>query len=157
MLLHNLVQASEKERTAKLSGPVEIHVNRWLKQLTDGNYDSLRMDESLRPVGVHVSGYSTELPMTSLSYGAQEQVVVLLRLGIGVLVSKDERNLIVIDDRLVNADSLRMKRLCRILQEASQTCQLIIASCNDTPYAGIGAHLIRVPTDGVSGETSVDC
>ena len=152
MLLRNLVKACEKDRTAKLSGPVETQVNRWLKLLTEGNYESLRMDETLRPVGVHVSGYSTELPMTSLSHGAQEQVVVLLRLGIGVLVSKDERNLIVIDDRLVNADPVRMKRLCLILQEAAQTCQLIIASCNDTPYLGIGAQLIRVPTDVIASE-----
>ncbi len=151
-LLRDLVYAYEKERSAVLSGPVEDQMNRWLSILTEGNYDSLSLDESIKPVGVHVSRYGAVLPMSSLSHGAQEQVVVLLRLSIGVLVSKDEPNLVIIDDRLVNADPVRMKRLCLILQEAAKTCQVVLATCNDTPYAGIGASLIRVPTDGVKAE-----
>lgn len=151
-LLRDLVKAYEKERSAILTGPVEDQMNRWLNLLTEGHYDSLSLDESLKPVGVHVSRYGAELPMSSLSHGAQEQVVVLLRLSIGVLVSKEEPNLVIIDDRLVNADPVRMKRLCLILQEAAKTCQVVLATCNDTPYAGIGASLIRVPTDGVKAE-----
>ncbi len=147
-LLRDLVKGHEQERTSRLSGPIVEQVNKWLETLTEGTYEELIMDGSLKPAGVRVSGFDADLPMTSLSYGAREQVIVLLRLAIGVLVSKDERNLVVIDDRLVNADSLRMKRLCLILQEASQSCQLIVSTCNDTPYAGMGAHVIRVPTDG---------
>ncbi len=151
-LLHDLVLAREKERSAALSGPIQELVNRWLGLLTEDNYDALRIDHDLKPTGVHVARYGADLPLTSLSHGAQEQVVVLLRLGIGVLVSKEERNLVVIDDRLVNADAVRMKRLCLILQEAAKTCQIVIATCNDTPYAGLGAHIVRVPSDGVGLE-----
>lgn len=147
-LLYDLVRAREIQRSAALSGPIQDLVNRWLRLLTEENYDALKIDHDLKPTGVHMARYNEELPLTSLSHGAQEQVVVLLRLGIAVLVSKDERNLVVIDDRLVNADSVRMKRLCLILQEAADTCQVVIATCNDTPYAGLGAHLVRVPADG---------
>lgn len=153
-LLHDLVLAREKERSAALSGPIQELVNRWLRLLTEDNYDALRIDHDLKPTGVHVARYGADLPLTSLSHGAQEQVVVLLRLGIGVLVSGGERNLVVIDDRLVNADAVRMKRLCLILQEAAKTCQIVIATCNDTPYAGVGAHIVRVPSDGVGLEAS---
>jgi DNA repair exonuclease SbcCD ATPase subunit len=148
-LLRDLVLAREKERSAALSGPIQELVNRWLRLLTEDNYDALRIDHDLKPTGVHVARYGADLPLTSLSHGAQEQVVVLLRLGIGVLVSGAERNLVVIDDRLVNADPVRMKRLCLIFQEAAKTCQIVIATCNDTPYAGVGAHIVRVPSDGV--------
>lgn len=147
-LLYDLVMAMQKEQSAALSGPVADKTNRWLQLLTDGNYDSLVIDSSLRPTGVHSPKYDDELPLNSLSYGTQEQVVVLLRLAIGVLVSKDEPNLILIDDRLVNADPMRMKRLCLIMQEVSKCCQLIIATCNDTPYAGMGANIVRIPADG---------
>jgi len=129
-------------------------VNRWLRLLTEDSYDALRIDHDLKPTGVHVARYGADLPLTSLSHGAQEQVVVLLRLGIGVLVSGAERNLVVIDDRLVNADPVRIKRLCLILQEAAKTCQLVVATCNDTPYAGVGAHIVRIPSDGVGVEAS---
>ncbi len=147
-LLHELVLAHEKERSAALSGPIQELVNRWLRLLTEDNYDALQIDHDLRPVGVHMARYGADLPFTSLSHGAQEQVVVLFRLGIAVLVSEAERNLVVIDDRLVNADAVRMKRLCLILQEVASSCQIVIATCNDTPYAGLGPHIVRVPADG---------
>jgi DNA repair exonuclease SbcCD ATPase subunit len=147
-LLRELVSAHEQQRSAALSGPIQELVNRWLQLLTEGNYYGLQIDHDLKPTAVHLAGYGAELPLSSLSHGAQEQVVVLLRLAIAVLVSKDERNLVVIDDRLVNADPVRMKRLCLILQEAAKSCQVVIATCNDTPYAGLGAHTVRVPADG---------
>ncbi len=66
----------------------------------------------------------------------------------GILLSKDERNLVVIDDRLVNADPVRMRHLCQILEEvATNHCQVVVATCNDTPYAGIPAEAIQVPWD----------
>jgi len=153
-LLHDLVTAYDKQRVAALSGPIQDLVNRWLQLLTEGTYDALRIDDALKPAGVHVTQYGADLPMTSLSHGAQEQVVVLLRLAIGVLVSRESQNLVVIDDRLVNADPVRIKRLCLILQEAAKTCQLVVATCNDTPYAGVGAHIVRIPSDGVGMEAS---
>ena len=151
-LLHDLVAAYEKQRFTALSGPIEDLVNPWLQLLTEGTYDALRIDDALKPAGVQVARYGADLPWESLSHGAKEQVVVLFRLAIGVLVSKEDRNLVVIDDRLVNADPIRIKRLCLILQEAAKTCQLVIATCNDTPYAGMGANIIRVPSDGVGVE-----
>lgn len=153
-LLKGLVLAHENQRSAALSGPIQELVNRWLRLLTEDNYDALQIDNDLKPTGVHMARYGADLPLTSLSHGAHEQVVVLLRLGIAILVSDAERNLVVIDDRLVNADSVRMKRLCLILQEAAQACQIVIATCNDTPYAALGAHIVRVPADGRGVETS---
>lgn len=154
-LLQNLLLARERSRSEVLSGPIQGLVNRWLRLLTEDSYDTLQIDHDLKPTGVHMARYDATLPLSSLSYGAREQVVVLLRLGIAVLVSKAERNLVVIDDRLVNADPVRMKRLCLVLQEAAKDCQIVIATCNDTPYAGLEAHIMRVPTDGTVVEPEI--
>lgn len=148
-LLHDLLAAYDRERFSELSAPIQNLVNRWLQLLTEGTYDALRFDDALKPAAVRAVGYHADIPMTSLSHGTHEQVVVLLRLAIGVLVSGTERNLVVIDDRLVNADSVRMKRLGLILKEAEKACQLVVATCNDTPYAGLGAHILRIPADGL--------
>lgn len=153
-LLNDLALAHEQKRSAALSGPIQELVNRWLRLLTEDNYDVLQIDHDLKPTAVHMTRYGADLPLTSLSHGAQEQIVILLRLGIAVLVSDPERNLVVIDDRLVNADPVRIKRLCLILQEAAKTCQIVIATCNDTPYAGLGAHVVRVPGDGTGAVAS---
>ena len=148
-LLRDMVQVFKKKQTTALAGPVADQVNRWLVQLTDGSYNSVRMNENIFPIGVSDPQYNETLPLDCLSYGTHEQVIVLLRLAMGVLLSNDERNLVVIDDRLVNADPIRMRRLCRILEEvATNHCQVVVATCNDTPYAGVRGEVIQVPKGG---------
>ena len=148
-LLHDIILAYRKEQSAALAQPVATLVNNWLPLLTDDTYDALELSEELFPIGVHSRRYDEGLPLESLSYGTHEQVIVLVRLALGVLLSRDEKNLVIIDDRLVNADSVRMKRLCLILEEvASKYCQVIVATCDDTRYSGIAGNIIRVPTDG---------
>ena len=155
-LLHGIVDAFRKQRSATLTVPVATVVNKWLPLLTDDTYDALHLSEQLFPVGVHSKRYGEPLPLESLSYGTHEQVIVLVRLALGVLLSKDDRNLVVIDDRLVNADSIRMKRLCLILEEvASNSCQILIATCDETRYSGIRGHVIRVPFDGILAEKNM--
>jgi hypothetical protein len=147
-LLKSLADEYERRRSQALSAPIGKIVNPWIDFLTDGGYSSLGLDDTLKPSSVSVPVYNSEMPVNSLSYGMQEQVIVLLRLAIGVVVSSENRNLVVIDDRLVNADTVRMRRLCEILENAVKHCQIVIATCNDTPYASLGAKIIRVPSDG---------
>jgi len=148
-LLHDMVIALRKEQSTMLAGPISELVSRYLVILTDDSYAGLELNEELLPVSIQSNRYGTQLPLDSLSYGTHEQIVVLLRLALGVILSKNERNLVVIDDRLVNADPMRMKRLSLILQEVSNnSCQIIVATCNDTPYTGIKGNIISVPSDG---------
>ena len=140
-LLRDLVLAHEQDRAAALAGPVRELVDPWLRLLSDDGYDGLQIDGDLKPTAVRVRRYGLDLPLSSLSHGAKEQIVVLLRLGIACLVSGSQRNLVVIDDRLVNADPLRMKRLGLILAEVAMSCQIVIATCNEGAYAGLGAHV----------------
>ena len=150
-LLYELTQAFKKEQSTALASPVAGLVSRWLVMLTNGAYDSIQLDERIFPVEVSNSRYDAALSRDCLSYGTREQVIVLLRLAMGVLLSNDERNLVVIDDRLVNADPIRMRRLCRILEEvAVNHCQIVVATCNDTPYAGVRGKVIQVPRDGLA-------
>ncbi|MBI4612954.1 MAG: AAA family ATPase [Planctomycetes bacterium] len=147
--LRNLVEAHRQSRSAALAGPLAERVNPWLAFLTEGTSDGLTLTDGLLPSDVHVPRYDSDLPERSLSYGAREQIVVLLRLGIATLLSESERQAVIIDDRLVNADPLRAQRLAVILREAQARVQVIVATCNETPYAGIPGKVIRVPEDGL--------
>jgi len=148
-LLHDMFIALRKDQSNAIAGPVSDMVSKWLSELTDDTYAGLELNEELLPIAVQNKRFESALPLDCLSYGTYEQIVVLLRLALGVIISRDERNLVVIDDRLVNADPLRMKRLSLILQEvATKSCQIIVATCNDTPYIGIHGRVISVPADG---------
>lgn len=148
-LLHDMFIALRKDQSKAIAGPIGDLVSTWIAYLTDETYAGLELNEELLPTAVQSKRFDSPLPLDCLSYGTYEQIVVLLRLALGVILSRNERNLVVIDDRLVNADPLRMKRLSHILQEvATNSCQIIVATCNDTPYLGINGRVISVPADG---------
>ena len=147
-VLRELVEAHRQERSAALTAPVGELLNPWIATLTGGSYDRAELSGELLPQALHSPRYDAQLPVDSLSWGTHEQLVVLLRLSLGWLLSGDEPQLVVLDDPLVNADPLRMQRLNLILQEAAQRLQILLATCDDTPYAGQKASLIRVPEDG---------
>jgi len=147
-VLWNLAQELREERTGVLAGPVSERLSGWLAELTDGAYDGVTLSADLKPAEVWVSRYGAGLEMGELSHGTQEQLVVLLRLAIAMALSQEERQLIVLDDRLVNSDPIRMRRFRPILKEAADSCQILLATCNETPYAGLPGRVVRVPEDG---------
>ncbi len=147
-VLRSLVQELQEERTGVLAGPVSERLSDWLAELTDGAYDAVRLSTELKPAEVRFSRYDADLEVGELSHGTQEQLVVLLRLAIAMALSQEERQLVVLDDRLVNSDPVRMRRFRPILEEAADSCQILLATCTETPYAGLPGRVIRVPEDG---------
>jgi DNA repair protein SbcC/Rad50 len=155
-VLQRLAENRLQRRAGELVAPVAELVNRWLERLTGKAYRGLALDENLVPVDLQVSRYEEALPLSSLSYGTYEQVVVLLRLAIGVLLSGEERQLVVLDDRLVNADAERMERLREILAEAGERCQVLIATCREEEYEGLAGRVLRLGEVGVGAAREVE-
>ncbi|REJ86242.1 MAG: hypothetical protein DWQ36_09800 [Acidobacteria bacterium] len=143
-LLGELVAFHEADQNASLVEPVRELLDRWLGQLTEERYRGVSLGDDLVPSGVQPSGYDESQPLESVSHGSYEQIAVLLRLALGVLLSSDERQLVVLDDGLVNADATRQQRLLPILEEAAQHCQVIVATCQPSAYAGLDAHTIEL-------------
>lgn len=152
-LAKQLLDALEEERRETLAGPVNEKVERWIQVLTDKRYDQLHVDQDLHPSAVRHTRYGAPLGVEQLSFGTQEQVVVLFRLAIGTVLGEDERQLVILDDRLVNADTVRTRRFCDILEDAASSCQILLATCTESRYARLSGPRIRVPEDGrVEGE-----
>lgn len=143
-----LLDGLQEGRRQELAGPVSEHVDRWVEVLTGGRYDHLEVDENLHPQAVRHTTYDAPLDVDQLSFGTQEQVVVLFRLAVGTVLAEEERQLVILDDRLVNADSVRTRRLCQILDDAADSCQILLATCVESRYARLNASKIRVPDDG---------
>jgi hypothetical protein len=141
-LLAETIKDLEDGQSASLSEPIERQVNIWLTKLTNSEHEGVHIDEhSLYPTGVY--GGSGPLDLHQLSYGTTEQIGVLTRMAVGVLSSHNERNLLVLDDRLVNSDSVRLERMREILDEVSGKCQVIMTSCHPSFYDGIKGK--RIP------------
>jgi DNA repair protein SbcC/Rad50 len=143
-LLQRLVEHHQDRRARELVKPVAELVDRWLGHVTGRRYQGLSLDDKLVPLEVRPARYQGPLPLESLSYGTYEQVVVLLRLALAALLSREERHLVILDDRLVNADASRLERLCEVLAEVASSCQILIATCDEAPFRKLGARVIRV-------------
>lgn len=143
-LLRELADTLVTEQTQVLIGPIAERVTPWLHRLTGGRYRDLSLSEAVLPSDVVLGHAGKRIGTESLSHGTREQLAVLVRLAMGQLLSANERQLLVLDDRLVNSDSLRLARLRPILEEVSATCQVLVATCDDTNYAGIRSNVIRM-------------
>ncbi|MEM6702073.1 MAG: AAA family ATPase [Acidobacteriota bacterium] len=148
------VQDREAERSLGLTAPVAQVLDPWLEKLTGERYSGVALDETLVPRDVRLSGHSESLPLESLSHGTHEQVTVLLRLALGVLLSENERQLVILDDRLVNADEERMARFYEILAEAGGSCQVLVATCRESAYSDLVGARVHLASSAVSPSES---
>ncbi len=144
-LIRELIGKLKTQRAISIGMPIRQYLDPWLKDLTGGGFSSLSINEALQPDSAVLNDGTNRISLESLSYGTAEQVVVLTRLAMAVILSQKEKNLVVLDDRLVNADPIRLKRMLSIIDEVSRKCQIIISSCEDTRYLGVATNIIRLP------------
>lgn len=154
-LLKEVLDTCQETRTQALTLPIREILNPWFKDLTGGAYEEVEIGTDLLPLHAVQNG-GTKIPAGWMSFGTHEQLIVLVRLAMGMLASRAERQAIVLDDRLVNADPVRARRLATIIREAGERAQIVLTTCNDGAYAGIEASIIRVPDDGANAEARTD-
>ncbi|MEM0134791.1 MAG: AAA family ATPase [Thermoplasmatales archaeon] len=145
-LLRELINMFKTQRALAIGAPIRKYIDPWLRQLSGGTFDSFSINETLEPDSATLNDRVNKISFGSLSYGTAEQVVVLTRLAIATILSQKEKNLVVLDDRLVNADPIRLQRMLTIIDEVSENCQIVISTCEDARYLGVAANVIRLPT-----------
>jgi DNA repair exonuclease SbcCD ATPase subunit len=126
----------------RLTAPVIQRVKPYLQELFPGS--TLDAGEALEIAGLQ-SGNLKE-PYEALSGGAQEQLSLLTRIGLAEILAEDERLPLILDDVLINTDPERIKRLHRVLFRAADKLQVLLFSCHDVLFDGLGAE--RVVTLG---------
>jgi DNA repair exonuclease SbcCD ATPase subunit len=131
------LSAARREVQERLLAPVLERVHPYLQSLLPGV--RLRMDEDWSVLGLEAD--SQEQDFDALSGGAKEQVSILVRLALAEVLgsaSGGEGLPIVLDDCLVNTDDERHADMLRILYKASRKQQILLFSCHDVPWGGLG-------------------
>ena len=141
-LLYNLTSFYRENTICKISQPLERKVTGDLEKLLGPKY-SLKFDSKMKPESVDVNGEDASLDL--LSFGTQEQVWCLFRLALGSMLSSGERQLVVLDDPLVNTDPVRMHHALEILEENAQKMQVLVVTCDVDKYDSLsGANFISM-------------
>ncbi len=73
-----------------------------------------------------------------LSGGSQEQIGILVRLAMGLVLAGDEGLTVMLDDALVATDDQRYERMGAVLDLCAQRLQVILATCHWSRYRRLG-------------------
>jgi len=80
----------------------------------------------------------------ALSTGAREQLALVVRLGMALVLGGNGGLPVILDDSLVHTDDIRFERIARVLAKASEQLQIIVLTWNHERYAKLGIAPERV-------------
>lgn len=141
-LLFVLTTFYRENTIRELSEPIRIKVSDDLDKLLGPKY-SLIFNKDMKPESIGMNG--EEAPLDVLSFGTQEQLWCLFRLALGSILSGNEKQLVVLDDPLVNTDPVRMHHALEILKEYAEKMQIIVVTCDVDKYNSLtGANFISM-------------
>jgi len=132
-LLYDLTKHYKENTIVSLTDPIKRIVTEDLTKLLGPRY-SLEFDNKMKPCSVTPEGREAEALLDALSFGTQEQIWCIFRLALGRLLSKEDRQLVVLDDPLVNTDPLRMHHALEVLEESARDMQVFVVTCDVDKY-----------------------
>jgi uncharacterized protein YhaN len=95
----------------------------------------LVLDQSMAPSGFIPGEAGRAVGMEVLSGGESEQVHFAVRLALAAATGSEERQLLVLDDTLMATDGIRFPRILEILEEVSDSLQVLVLTCQPDRFA----------------------
>jgi energy-coupling factor transporter ATP-binding protein EcfA2 len=132
--------STERRRVVeKLTAPVTLRVRPYLQELFPGC--GLDAGDGLDILGLQSQQLNE--PFDELSGGAQEQISLVTRIGLAEVLAAEGTLPLILDDALINTDPERIRRIQRLLFRAADNLQIILFSCHDVLFDGLGAEFVR--------------
>ncbi|WAP70983.1 AAA family ATPase [Jiella pelagia] len=141
-LLYTTLLDAQRAARERWLGPIKTRVAPFLK-LIHPESDIDLDEETLELKGLTRAGVAERFDR--LSAGAREQVAVVTRLALAqVLKHGGHPATVILDDALVNTDEIRLERMHHVLREAARDLQVIVLTCRERDFRGLGAPMFRV-------------
>ena len=140
-LLSRTLNAAEEKTRAQYFEPVTRRLAPYLSRVIPEAQPSFKDGFSLE--GLIRAGQREEF--LSLSDGTREQLSVLVRMAFARLIADGgEAAPLVLDDPLVYSDDARLNSLCRVLEDASASHQIILLTCRATAFKDLAGHRLAI-------------
>ena len=163
-LLDDLFRQARKNQVENVMGPVAQRVEDWVRIAGLDGIAEVRFGDNFLPDGLHLrqGDQLVPLPVDEESFGAVEQLGLLVRLALGGVLANQEPVVAVLDDPLAHADLDKHRRLQDVLRLAavgnpgghppSGPMQIIILTCHPERFDYLpGAHRIDLAKELRSG------
>ena len=138
-LLYDTVTACKAAMVAAVAAPVERTATHMLGRIAGPRLGSVRLTENFVLAGVRPELADEPVDLSNLSGGEQEQIFLIIRLALGQVLAKVERQLVVLDDVLNATDTGRLARVLTLLEECADRLQIVILTCHPERYRGLEA------------------
>ena len=147
-----LEQASEEIRRA-YAPKLQAYLSRDMPRITAGRYSEAVVNERFE-VMLRAPETNQMVEMARLSRGTQQQIYLLLRLGLlDIVGSRGERLPLFLDDALALSDDDRRAELLRVLEAEDRQVIYFTAqeSAAATAFSG-GWHRVELPAPSAAGQ-----
>ncbi|RME83734.1 MAG: hypothetical protein D6785_06365, partial [Planctomycetota bacterium] len=141
--LYLLYKQLRESQNRSLGAGLEREINDLVTQVFPRKYSlSFSSTGKLTSLQAHELNEKQETSFSLLSFGAKEQILLFLRLGLCKLISKDEEVLLVLDDPLANTDPLRSEKILSLLEEMGRKNQILLMTCHPENFRSLDCHRI---------------
>ena len=141
-LLAETLRTAESDAKERYVAPVVNRIHPYLQMLFPDAEINIGEEMYITGMSRH-AGY--EESFDHLSMGTQEQIAVLVRLAFAeMLIDQGAPAAVVLDDALVFSDDQRMRLMFDILSHAAQRVQILVFTCREQLFEGLGAHQLQL-------------
>ena len=118
------IQRLAREFCEDMEDSLNAEVSRYVSAITEGKYDSVRVDEKGE---LRVLADGKEITPDALSRGTLEQFHLALRLAVGNVIMKEEVMPIFLDETFAMYDDKRLAQTLKLLSGVK--CQVLLFTC----------------------------
>jgi AAA domain len=158
--LYALFEECRDKRLDVVMKPIADRVVQWMRLLNIGGYHSIRFNDQCLPETLSTPGGAVELALDEESTGTIEQIALMVRLGLGSILSKgSEPVAAVLDDPLTHGDVVRLNRMRAVLRSAAAgesasdppagPLQILVFTCHPERFEMDGASSINLSNPSV--------
>lgn len=123
------LQEAADEHHREFAPRIEALLAHGLAQVTDHRYGQVHVGSEDLAVSLKIPETGQVRDPTAVSYGTQEQILVLLRIAVSELMSSQGESIpIILDDPFVNFDGQRLERMVGLLEQLSKKYQILLFS-----------------------------
>lgn len=148
-IAHDLIEFRKQAATRAVLSPLEDRLTTAFARLSGNPDRRVFLDDNLQIAGL---GRTREAlyAFESLSQGAREQLLLCLRIAVAQELATEEPQTLILDDVLVNTDSVRQERVLDLLGTLASNLQILILTCHPDRYRGVGRQFSLEPYSSTS-------
>jgi uncharacterized protein YhaN len=143
-LTRDVIQEAKEQTMRSARDKLEPRVKAYLKEITQGRYDSVEVDDDLNlRVFSQEKGDWIAAEGSELSRGTIDQLYMAVRLALLDLLYRDAKPPLLLDDPFIKFAPERSKQAIELCKKIAQDHQILLFTCHDI-YDAVTDWVIRL-------------